>query len=174
MLFKEKLRYLRKINNMSQEELAGRLTVSRQAVSRWETGDTIPDAEILLQLSEVFEVSIDNLLKDNLEIDDKWNSSVPEQKNSALHKIVGICVVSFSMVVLICLGVLSSVFPVYSSKSINGGTDVLYKANIFTFLSKHNLTWLFIVLIVVLLLGIVLIFLNKSKKVKIFKHIQKK
>ena len=53
---------LRKQRGMSQEELAERLNVSRQAVSRWETGTAMPDAANLLQLSRIFGVSTDYLL----------------------------------------------------------------------------------------------------------------
>ena len=64
MKFEEKLIDLRKKNGMSQEELADRLGVSRQAVSRWELGSTLPDAPNLLKLSDLFGVSIDYLLRD--------------------------------------------------------------------------------------------------------------
>ena len=64
MKFEEKLIDLRKKNGMSQEELADRLGVSRQAVSRWELGSTLPDAPNLLKLSDLFGVSIDCLLRD--------------------------------------------------------------------------------------------------------------
>ena len=64
MKFEEKLIDLRKKNGMSQEELADRLGVSRQAISRWELGSTLPDAPNLLKLSDLFGVSIDYLLRD--------------------------------------------------------------------------------------------------------------
>lgn len=64
MKFEEKLMALRKKAGMSQEELADRLGVSRQAVSRWELGSTLPDAPNLLKLSDLFGVSVDYLLRD--------------------------------------------------------------------------------------------------------------
>ena len=66
MVFGEKLQQLRKKNGMSQEQLAAQITVSRQAVSKWELGESIPDTENILQLSELFKVSIDYLLKSNI------------------------------------------------------------------------------------------------------------
>ena len=66
MIFAEKLYQLRRQKGMSQEELADRLEVSRQAVSRWEMGTTLPDAKNLIQLSGIFDVSIDYLLKDEM------------------------------------------------------------------------------------------------------------
>ena len=70
MKFEEKLMDLRKKAGMSQEELADRLGVSRQAVSRWELGSTLPDAPNLLKLSDLFGVSIDWLLRDAYEAED--------------------------------------------------------------------------------------------------------
>ncbi len=65
MKFEEKLITLRKKVGMSQEELADRLDVSRQAISRWELGTTLPDAPNLMKLSDLFGVSIDYLLRDD-------------------------------------------------------------------------------------------------------------
>lgn len=65
MKFEEKLMALRKKSGMSQEELADRLGVSRQAISRWELGSTLPDAANLLKISDIFGVSIDYLLHDD-------------------------------------------------------------------------------------------------------------
>ena len=70
MKFEEKLVKLRKQRGMSQEEVADKLNVSRQAVSRWELGTTLPDAPNLLAMSELFGVSIDYLLHDDFESDD--------------------------------------------------------------------------------------------------------
>ncbi len=67
MIFADKLVDLRKKNGWSQEELAEKLNVSRQAVSKWEGAQSIPDMARIIQLSELFGVSTDYLLKDNLE-----------------------------------------------------------------------------------------------------------
>ncbi|MFV0352473.1 MAG: helix-turn-helix domain-containing protein [Oscillospiraceae bacterium] len=63
MEFYQKLQALRKEKAISQEELAERLNVSRQAVSRWENGQGYPETEKLLQISQLFSVSLDYLLK---------------------------------------------------------------------------------------------------------------
>ncbi len=63
MAFHENLIKLRKSANLSQEQLADMLNVTRQAVSKWESGQSIPDAEKLLQLSDFFEVPVDQLLR---------------------------------------------------------------------------------------------------------------
>lgn len=65
----EKIIKLRKENGMTQEDLAERLNVSRQAVSRWETGTAMPDAMNILALSKLFGVTTDYLLHDDYESD---------------------------------------------------------------------------------------------------------
>lgn len=62
MPFEENLRNLRKNANMTQAELAEKLNVSRQAVSKWEKAVSIPDIENMLLLSKVFNVSVDELV----------------------------------------------------------------------------------------------------------------
>jgi len=67
MILADKIIRLRKKNGWSQEELADKMNVSRQAVSKWESAQTIPDLEKILQLSTLFCVSTDYLLKDEIE-----------------------------------------------------------------------------------------------------------
>ena len=65
MTLGEKIQALRTAAGMSQENLAEQLTVSRQAVSKWELDKTVPDVKYIVTLSELFQVSTDYLLKDN-------------------------------------------------------------------------------------------------------------
>lgn len=65
MLFNEKLKMLRKENNLTQEELAEKLNVSRQAITKWESGDGTPDIENLKQVSVLFNITIDELVKED-------------------------------------------------------------------------------------------------------------
>ena len=64
MGFSNKLYELRKQRGLSQEELAGRLNVTRQTVSKWELGDSSPDMEKLMAISDLFGVSLDELVMD--------------------------------------------------------------------------------------------------------------
>jgi len=64
MQFHEKLQQLRKDRGFSQEDLAERLSVSRQAISKWESGSAYPEIEKLVQLSEIFGVTLDSLMKE--------------------------------------------------------------------------------------------------------------
>lgn len=70
MTFAEKVFKLRRQAGLSQEELAEKLDVSRQAISRWEMGVAMPDAANLLQLSRLFDVTVDYLIKDELSSDE--------------------------------------------------------------------------------------------------------
>ena len=60
--FGERLAALRKQRGMSQETLAEKLELTRQTISKWETGASTPDLALLVRLAEVFEVSPDSLL----------------------------------------------------------------------------------------------------------------
>lgn len=62
MKIEEKLFQLRKEKGLSQEQLAEKLNVSRQTISKWETGETLPDIENLRNLALILEFSIDNML----------------------------------------------------------------------------------------------------------------
>lgn len=65
MDFKKKLQILRTQMKISQEELAAQLNVSRQSVTKWENGQAFPDIPHLIQLSDIFKISIDRLVKDS-------------------------------------------------------------------------------------------------------------
>ncbi len=79
----EKIRTLRKSKGMSQEELAGQVNISRQAVSRWKNGTALPDADNIVQLSKLFGVTTDYLLMDSYESDE--DSPKIKENNKILH-----------------------------------------------------------------------------------------
>lgn len=83
MILADKIISLRKKNGWSQEELAHQLNVSRQAVSKWESAQSIPDLDRVLQLSQLFGVTTDYLLKDELETE----SFTPGEDAPALRKV---------------------------------------------------------------------------------------
>ena len=80
MIFADKLIELRKEKGWSQEELANKLSVTRQSVSKWESMASIPDLDKIIKLSQIFEVSTDYLLKDEIE-----NSAVHTIENVELN-----------------------------------------------------------------------------------------
>ena len=71
MEFGNKLYELRKEKGLSQEELANHLEVTRQTVSKWELGDSTPDLDKLVLLSELFEISLDELVLDKVPVTTK-------------------------------------------------------------------------------------------------------
>lgn len=77
MILADKIIRLRKKNGWSQEELADKMNVSRQAVSKWEAAQTTPDLEKILQLGNLFGVTTDYLLKDEL-VDEEFVEGVAE------------------------------------------------------------------------------------------------
>lgn len=64
MKFGEKIKNLRQLSCLSQQELADKLYVSRQTVTKWETEKSLPDISKLKKLSKIFDTSIDSMLSD--------------------------------------------------------------------------------------------------------------
>ena len=108
MKFNERLLELRKKKGWSQEELGYKLDVSRQTISKWEAGQTTPELEKLVKLSEIFEITVDELIKDNEasqeknEIEDKdilkENSENKKNKFSIFKKAILLILIA----VLVC------------------------------------------------------------------------
>ncbi|MBQ7912321.1 MAG: helix-turn-helix transcriptional regulator [Clostridia bacterium] len=80
-LLGKKLYELRKNANLSQEEFAEKLNVSRQAVSKWECGDALPDTENLIKISKLYGVSLDELVGNTPQKQNR-ESEEPEQENA--------------------------------------------------------------------------------------------
>ena len=94
MKMNEKLISLRKEKGWSQEELANKLNISRQAISKWELGESVPDTNNMMQLSKLYGKSLDNLLENKIQ-DHK-----PKLKNVFI--IIGILLI----VIIIIYGIL--------------------------------------------------------------------
>lgn len=81
MKLNEKIYEYRKLNRWSQEELADKLEVSRQTISKWEVGKNIPELEKLIKLAELFDISVDELVKENIGVDlNNENTENAEEK----------------------------------------------------------------------------------------------
>lgn len=108
----EKIITLRKQKGLSQEALAEKLNVSRQAVSRWESGTALPDATNILQLSKLFEVSTDYLLNDDY-TSDQDIPAVKNQKEFIL--LIGMQVIAFVFHIISCFHLSTLIiFPILS------------------------------------------------------------
>jgi len=110
-MFSDNLKTLRRQKGMSQEILAQRLNVVRQTISKWEKGLSVPDAEMLTRIAELFEVSVSDLLgmaiKDETEVNEVaaqlavLNEHLADKRRRShkLHK--GILIVVVAVVILI-------------------------------------------------------------------------
>ena len=87
MILADKIIELRKKNGWSQEELAEKLDVSRQAISKWESAQSVPDMTRVLLLSQVFGVSTDYLLKDELGEEAAPGTPLPEDAGKTLRRV---------------------------------------------------------------------------------------
>ena len=85
MTFGEKLQHLRKSKSMSQEQLAAQLSVSRQAVSKWELDESLPDTSKLLATSKIFGVTTDYLLDDSQDNDGFEQIPIYNKSKSTIH-----------------------------------------------------------------------------------------
>lgn len=116
-MFHENLKTLRRQKGFSQEQLALRLNVTRQTVSKWEKGLSVPDAESLIQLGEVLDVPVDELLgkkvelsknEDNMEALSRELSKLNEllvtygEKANAIKKKAGILAGIVLLVLVFC------------------------------------------------------------------------
>ena len=148
MEFHEKLQELRKSRNLTQEELAEELYVSRTAISKWESGRGYPSIDSLKTISGFFSILIDELLSADALV------SIAEKENRS--NIQRICDVLFGTVDLI--GNLLALLPLYSRQMDNSVIAV----NLWNFKPENNwisiICWVLIVAFV--LLGIVKIVLN--------------
>lgn len=101
MKLNEKLYNLRKAKSLSQEELAYKLGVTRQTISKWETGDSKPDIEKILPICEVYNITPDNLLNE-AEISSKNSPAIETKMNKkrALMLVISIFMYFLSIIVL--------------------------------------------------------------------------
>jgi transcriptional regulator with XRE-family HTH domain len=130
----EKIYELRKKKNMSQEELAQVLNVSRQTISKWETGESNPDFDKIVPLCNFFEISTDEFLRGSNPILEEKIESV-SKKNKALT--FSMCIVIFIVmcildVVFESMGVHDSILAIISLASMGSIAVIL----VYYFLSK--------------------------------------
>ena len=85
-MFSKNLKILRRQKGLSQEELAERLNVVRQTISKWEKGLSVPDADLLIRIADIFETSVSTLLGETIETSEDKNTIAQklEQLNALL------------------------------------------------------------------------------------------
>ncbi|MCO4648517.1 transcriptional regulator [Streptococcus infantarius subsp. infantarius] len=87
----KRIRAYRKIYNLSQEQLADKIFVSRQTVSNWENDKTYPDIQIIMSLSILFNVSLDELIREDLEEMKMKISNNKANKRADIYSLIMIC-----------------------------------------------------------------------------------
>lgn len=132
-MFNENLRELRKSKGFTQEELATKINVVRQTVSKWEKGLSVPDADSLQKIADILDVEVSQLLGANIETEENKNeiaeqlSRINEQlviKNRRTKKIVtAICVILLlPLIIFIIMIILSNFF--YANVKETGSYEI--------------------------------------------------
>lgn len=135
-MLSEKIYTLRRKSGMSQEQLAERIGVSRQAVSKWETGLSTPELDKLKALSECFGVTIDELTGDKADIPSNVSTEEnnPKPRERAEGR-VGVFLCLVGAVCLIMFGLLTILHPSSVSILDQSSTVTLHGTGIFIILS---------------------------------------
>lgn len=194
MKLADKILDLRKKQGMSQENLAEKLNVSRQAVSRWEMGTSQPDVSNIVSLSRLFGVTTDYLLNDDFESNTNIsvmtntsnmandssmenNSSMANNSNMAdtkKRKIIGVCVAAVGLLGNFVIYIISRMVKVMvpSIQEREDGTIWYHWSSEFMdynykyFVQEHNLEFLIAAFWLLVLLGIVIILIQTKKKIR--------
>ena len=164
-MLKDNIKAIRKSKGLSQEELAIKLNVVRQTISKWEQGLSVPDSEMLISISEVFETPVSTLLGENIletNVDDlKAISEKLEvinlqlvQKKSKKRKMIRWLLISLCLIIVIIFAFLFLLNSPYFSWDY----DIPENAVLGTVF--HSFEWLFIriapVIFIIAIIGIVL------------------
>ena len=168
-MLKENIKSLRKSKGLSQEELAIKLNVVRQTISKWEQGLSVPDAEMLISISEVLETPVSALLGENVsesKVDDlKAISEKLEiinlqlsQRKKERKKIINWLLISLCIVIIIIF--ISLIL--LNSPYINW--DYTNPENAVLGVIFHSFEWLFIRVALIIFIGLIIgIFLIRNK-----------
>lgn len=137
MRFGEKLKELRNEKNYTQENLAEILKVSRSTISSWEIGRSYPDLDMIIYLSDLFEISLDNLLKQDSDVTNKIMTK--NRINKYVKKVIYL-ILFFMGIFLLCNVVWviknSSTYSVEKKWKDNGSSYVLQKGDMTYIVNK--------------------------------------
>lgn len=121
MELKDKLVQLRKKNGLSQLELAEQLNVSRQAISKWEVGRTIPSIDNIKKLSEMYHIPLSYLMHDTEEVvpEDTVPMEAPQTDNKCWRIPKHIAIMAVCSIVILCILCVSPIALYYASRTEN-------------------------------------------------------
>ena len=86
MLLSEKIAIIRKMNNLTQEAFAEELGISRQALSKWENGTSMPDVQMLLRIADYYNITLDQLVRDEFDLPMAVNGKSETEGNDEIDK----------------------------------------------------------------------------------------
>ena len=168
-MLKENIKSIRKSKGLSQEELAIKLNVVRQTISKWEQGLSVPDAEMLITISEVLETPVSTLLGENVsesKVDDLKaisekleiiNLQLLQRKNEK-RKIAHWLLISFCLVIIIIFISLILLNSPYLNWNYSNPENAVLGV------AFHSFEWLFIRIAPIILIGLIIgIFLTRKK-----------
>ena len=171
-MLKENIKQLRKSKGLSQEELAIKLNVVRQTISKWEQGLSVPDSEMLVLISEVFETPVSTLLGENISeskaddlkaISEKLeiiNLQLLQRKNARRKIIHWILISLCAIIILIFISLFLLNSPYFNWDYNNPENAVLGVA-------FHSFEWIFVrTALIILIVSVVGVLLTRKKKKK--------
>lgn len=118
MALSERLYELRKKSCLSQEQLAEQLGVSRQAVSKWESGKAVPESDTLISISRYFNVTLDYLMKENDSASVAAGTGKPQEETGRrrIKQMIGLAACLTGIVCLLVWGMVSIFMPSASER----------------------------------------------------------
>ncbi|MBO5439093.1 MAG: helix-turn-helix domain-containing protein [Clostridia bacterium] len=102
--------YLRTQNQMTQLELAQKLNYSDKAISKWERGDSVPDAFVLKKMAELFGVTVDYILTEHNEQERKVDTKPAQKAKAMLANVIMISIATVALLVFIILAITTKVY----------------------------------------------------------------
>lgn len=121
-MLKDNLKTLRKNKGLSQEELSIKLNVVRQTISKWESGLSVPDAEMLITISEIFEIPVSKILGESIEEKEKNDLKAISEKLEVINEQLSIKqkqkkkkIVNFLIIIDVCIILLFILLAVLGS-----------------------------------------------------------
>ncbi len=168
-MLKENIKQARKSRGLSQEELAIKLNVVRQTISKWEQGLSVPDSEMLITISEILEIPVSTLLGENIEetkIDDLKiisekleiiNLQLSQRKN-ARKKMIHWILISLCIIITITFISLFLLNSPYLNWDYNNPENTVLGV------AFHSFEWLFVRIAPIILLGLVIGIILIQKK----------
>lgn len=121
-MLKDNLKILRKNKGLSQEELSVKLNVVRQTISKWESGLSVPDAEMLITISEIFETPVNEILGESIEEKERNDLKVISEKLEVINEQLSMKqkqkrkrIVNFLIIIDVCIILLFILLAVLGS-----------------------------------------------------------